>query len=114
MPQPANYTTYVPGKPLSEQLIPASKPTLTTLDLCGIPYRVGRIAFRTLKVNERYFELTLHTQTAIGAPEPQGIPLYQKYTFDIKSIDREDIDLKEVPSEEIEERIKQLFQSSKR
>lgn len=109
---PVDYTTYVPGRPLNEQLEALSKPTPAIVDLLGIPYKIGVVTFKTIKVNEIFLDLSLTVQSAVGSSKEDGVYIYDKYTFNIKSKDNDEIDLKEVPAKEIEETITKIFQSS--
>jgi hypothetical protein len=107
-----SYTTYVPGKPLNEQLEALSKPTPAIVNLLGIPYKIGVVVFKTLKVNEISLDLSLKVQSAVGSSEERGVFIYEKYTFTIKSKENDEINLKEVPAKEVDETIMKIFQSS--
>jgi hypothetical protein len=112
MPLPVSYTTYVPERPLHEQLEPLSNPTPAVVNLLGIPYKIGVVTFKPLKVNKIILNLSLTVESAVGSSKEKGVYIYDKYTFAVKSKDNDEINLKEVPAEEIEETITKIFQSS--
>lgn len=107
-----SYTTYIPGEPLNKQLEPLSKPKPASVNLLGIPYKIGMLQFKPLKVNEVFLDLSLKVESAVGSSDEDGVYIYDKYTFTVKSRNGNEIDLKEIPDKDIEETITKIFESS--
>ena len=80
--------------------------------MLGVPYKISIAEFKPLKVNEIHLKLSLTMQSAVGSSAQQGVFVYDKFTFTVKSVDSNEIDLKEIPSEKIEETINTIFQST--
>jgi hypothetical protein len=114
MASSVSYTTYIPGKPLNEQLEALSKPEPTIIEIAGISYKEGKVAFKPLKVNEIILDLTLKVHSAVGSSKEDGIFVYDEYIFTVKSKGDEKINFARVLAEEIEETIAAIFTSSLR
>ena len=112
-----SHTTYVPGKPLDKQLERIAPPTVAQVDMSGMimnapPYKVQRVDFKPLKINDCLFNLSLDSHSAVGRDE-QGMYVYDKYAFTIKNADGTVLH-SEVSTADIEEKVTQIYESTKK
>lgn len=107
-----NYTTYCPDQPINNQLKRISEPRVYQNSAFGVPFEMGKVSFVPLKVNDKVLELTLQFKSDIDESDPNEIAIVRKYTFQVKSQGTDDIHLTDIPANDIDKFIKEIFTSS--
>jgi hypothetical protein len=107
-----NFTVYDPNRLLPDQVEPLSKPEVSTVNtLVGVPYTVQIVQFKPLKIGDKLFNFTFKSESAVDLEKKYDSIVYDKFTYFVKSVNDDSVDLKEIPVEQIENKIKEIYQS---
>lgn len=106
------YAKYNPKLPLDQQVEAVEKGASSVVNLLGLPYKFGAVAFKPLNIGGKLYDIILHVNSDIDSSDKEGGYFYDEYTFTIKTHEDNSVIAEEVSSEDIEENIKAIYQKN--